>query len=201
MQVKKENIKDKIMDSACKEFLENGYVGASLRVIAKNAGLTKGAVYSYFKNKDSLFYELVKPAINFIENRESVKNDNLTDPCSRTIYEFKMFAEAVLVNYESFKLLLFCSAGSNLQDYKESIIQRYAQNFHQVFRFFTSEQYQENLLSEMFIHTLATTYLSFIEEIILHKPDHKEIENYVEQIAVFVHCGINNLVKHLKNKK
>ena len=36
--------KEKILESAKKEFLENGFVNASLRTIAANAGLTTGAM-------------------------------------------------------------------------------------------------------------------------------------------------------------
>ena len=201
MQIKKEDIKERIISSARSEFLEHGYSGASLRVIANKAGLTKGAVYSYFKSKDSLFCELVSPAINFLKcSNDNKQLDVLTDPCDRTIQEFRRFASAVLDNYQAFRLLLFCSAGSSLQNYKEHIIQQYAKNFRKAFLLFTSEQYEEGLFSEMFIHTLATTYFSFLEEIVLHRPDKQDINLYIDQIAVFVHCGINNLLQHVKSK-
>lgn len=202
MQVKKEDIREKIISSAREEFLKHGYVEASLRVIAEKAGLTKGAVYSYFENKDALFCELTTPAISFIESEFQHDNchydfktkDALFDSYEVTIQGFRSCSQAVLDNHKSFKLLLFCSAGSSLENYKETIIQLYAQNFYKVCSFFTkTESYHKGVINEMFIHTLATTYVSFLEEIVLHEPERKEVDDYVEQMAIFVHSGIEKL--------
>ena len=39
---------DRILECSKKEFLEKGFKNASLRVIAKEAGVTTGAIYGYF---------------------------------------------------------------------------------------------------------------------------------------------------------
>lgn len=205
MQVKKGGIKEKIINSARREFLEHGYTKASLRVIAEKAGLTKGAVYSYFENKDALFCELAAPAISFIESEfqhdkcyyTCQTKDASFDSYEVTIQKFKNCAQVVIDNHESFKLLLFCSAGSSLQDYKEKIIQLYSQNFYKLLSFFTKTWLcNEGVINEMFIHTLATIYVSFLEEIVLHEPERKEVDNYAEQMAIFVHSGIEKLYYH-----
>ena len=210
MQVKKGDIRDKIISSARREFLEHGYLEASLRVIAEKEGLTKGAIYSYFQNKDTLFCELTAPAISFIKKEfqhdqcydASKTKDALFDSYQLTIQGFRSCAQAVLAQHESFKLLLFCSAGSSLQNYKETIIQLYAQNFNKLLSFFTkTESCRAGVINEMFIHTLATTYVSFLEEIVLHEPARKEVDEYVKQMAVFVHSGIKKLYSHLTKNK
>jgi AcrR family transcriptional regulator len=201
MQVKKDIIKEKIISSARREFLEKGYIKASLRVIAEKEGLTKGAVYSYFKNKDALFCDLTAPAVNFIERafqqNNNYDNNVLFKSYEITVNNFKRCAQTILDNYESFKLLLFCSAGSSLENYRERIIQLYAQKFKEFFPLSTHIKLcNESIISEMFIHTLANTYISFLEEIILHEPEREEIDDYVMQIAIFVHSGIEKLYLH-----
>lgn len=204
MQVKKEDIKDRILSSARREFLKCGFVGASLRVIAENEGLTKGAIYSYFKSKDELFCELTAPAINFIESEfqhskghyPSKNNNDLSNSYEATIQSFRSFARAVLKNRESFKLLLFCAAGSNLQNYKERMIQLYSKSFNRLLMFFTRIECQRHVISEMFIHTLAATYVNFLEELVLHEPERKEADDYAKQMAIFVQSGIENLYFH-----
>ena len=57
-----EETKSKILTSAKTEFLEKGFTNASLRTIAANAGLTTGAMYRHFKDKDALFCVLVSDA-------------------------------------------------------------------------------------------------------------------------------------------
>ena len=56
--------KQKLLESAKKEFLEKGFMGASLRTIAANAGVTTGAMYLHFKDKDAFFCALVDEAID-----------------------------------------------------------------------------------------------------------------------------------------
>ena len=51
----------KIQEAAMDEFLDKGFLGASLRQIVKNAGVTTGAFYGYFSSKEALFNALVEP--------------------------------------------------------------------------------------------------------------------------------------------
>lgn len=55
--------RQKLIDSAKKEFFENGFAKASLRKICTNAGVTTGALYFFFKNKDDLFSAIVAPPL------------------------------------------------------------------------------------------------------------------------------------------
>ena len=52
---------EKIQEAALTEFLDKGFLGASLRQIVKNAGVTTGAFYCYFSSKEALFNALVEP--------------------------------------------------------------------------------------------------------------------------------------------
>ena len=45
--------------AAMKEFIANGYKNASLRSIAREAGVTTGAFYGYYKSKEVLFSSIV----------------------------------------------------------------------------------------------------------------------------------------------
>lgn len=49
------NTLDNIHKAAKKEFLDKGFQMASLRNIVKNAGVTTGAFYGYYKSKEELF--------------------------------------------------------------------------------------------------------------------------------------------------
>ena len=46
---------ENIQEAALTEFLDKGFLGASLRQIVKNAGVTTGAFNGYFPNKEALF--------------------------------------------------------------------------------------------------------------------------------------------------
>lgn len=66
MSEKTEKTREKILDTAIKHFLRDGFSGASLRSIVKDAGLTTGAFYKYYPTKEMLFDALIDPYIEHI---------------------------------------------------------------------------------------------------------------------------------------
>lgn len=67
MQILKQEVKQRILDSALIEFCEKGYDKASLRQIAQSAGITVGNIYAYFKDKNSLMDAVMEPIISHFE--------------------------------------------------------------------------------------------------------------------------------------
>lgn len=51
--------RERLLDAALAEFRERGYAASSLQSIATRAGLTKGAIYWSFEDKEDLFLALV----------------------------------------------------------------------------------------------------------------------------------------------
>ena len=60
-QVLKDEIRQCILDSALEEFFIHGYVRTTIRDIAGRAGIPAGLIYSYYKNKEALFDEVLRP--------------------------------------------------------------------------------------------------------------------------------------------
>ncbi|WP_374335351.1 TetR/AcrR family transcriptional regulator [Leeia sp.] len=60
---RKEARPGEIMDAALAVFIEKGYAGTKMEDIARQAGVTKGTPYLYFQNKEELFREIIKSAI------------------------------------------------------------------------------------------------------------------------------------------
>ena len=67
--------KNRILESAKKEFLSKGFEKAQVGEIAKSAKVTTGAIYRHFKNKEELFFALIedvyKYTLNVVEDAEN----------------------------------------------------------------------------------------------------------------------------------
>lgn len=61
MQVLKEEIRDNIIAAAVEEFYVYGYERASMRNIARSAGISVSNTYNYYQNKAQLFESIVEP--------------------------------------------------------------------------------------------------------------------------------------------
>jgi len=55
----RDNRKAAILEAAMELFAENGFQGASMSLLAKKAGISKGLAYNYFSNKEQLVKEVI----------------------------------------------------------------------------------------------------------------------------------------------
>src|SRR5437870_2258693 len=63
----KEKLRAVILDKAVSYFKKRGRGSASTDQIMKNAGLTKGALYSHFKSKEDLFAQAICRDLKHLE--------------------------------------------------------------------------------------------------------------------------------------
>ena len=67
--------KTHLIQCAKKEFMEKGFAGASLRGICQKAGVTTGALYFFFQDKDDLFCEVVG---NFMDRLNEILREHFS---------------------------------------------------------------------------------------------------------------------------
>ena len=60
--------KNKIIDAAIKLFTKNGYYKTNSKEIAKKAGISVGSFYAYFKDKKTLFIEIINICLHDTTN-------------------------------------------------------------------------------------------------------------------------------------
>jgi TetR/AcrR family transcriptional regulator len=60
-------VQTKILDAAAGVFAEEGYHYASVGNICRRAGISNGALYKYFKNKEALFLAVVDYSVKMVE--------------------------------------------------------------------------------------------------------------------------------------
>lgn len=60
--------RENLVRAALQEFATRGYDGSSVRGICAAAGVTTGALYFFFKNKENLFREVIAPVMGPLED-------------------------------------------------------------------------------------------------------------------------------------
>lgn len=124
--------KEKLIASAKTEFMEKGYAKASLRKICANAGVTTGALYFFFHDKEDLFRSIVEPPLTTLMNmlQEHFREDEqiLSLPA---VYEkqkgdhdeiAELLIHHLYQNYDIFILLLTKSQGTIFEDILDRIV-------------------------------------------------------------------------------
>ncbi len=70
----------KIVSAARKVFSNYGYKGASMRMIAKESGVSLGGLYIYFRNKEDLYITLLKGRLDDLAQSTSDAVKDIEDP-------------------------------------------------------------------------------------------------------------------------
>jgi AcrR family transcriptional regulator len=74
--------KDKIIETALRLFVDNGFHGTATSKIAQEAGVANGTLFNYFKSKDELvvaLYVSVKDDMALFLEKNIAKSDNLKE--------------------------------------------------------------------------------------------------------------------------
>ena len=133
MAVKDHSLDDKIINSAVDEFLQSGFLGASLHKIAKSAGVTTGALYTRYKSKNALFCSLLEEVFAaFRERGEQAAQKysavgSASDFLAAMEYEGQIYLD-IFFEHHNACVLLFCKSGGSsaeqtiksMMDYKVS---------------------------------------------------------------------------------
>lgn len=122
--------KERILLAARDEFMSKGFQDASLRTIAKEAGVTVSNIYRHFEHKDSLFVSVLTPLLEQLEDILSAHNSEKQMELYANAQEeyrevnTKLFLEIIEHFRPELKLLLTQSAGSSLGNYPEELLDR-----------------------------------------------------------------------------
>jgi AcrR family transcriptional regulator len=82
----KERAKKRIVEEALKTFSENGYHETKMTDIATRIGVSKGAIYQYFKSKEDLFLAAVEHRISLRQQEMFDFSNNLSSLASEEFF-------------------------------------------------------------------------------------------------------------------
>ena len=126
-----EGVSEKIIAAAKQEFLEKGYVDASLRTIASAAGTSTNSIYVRFGDKEGLFSAIVEPVLNemverFLKIQERFHQMS-PDEQAAQMPEYSDSGTAELVdcmyeNLDEFRLLLDASYGTRFHNFVDELV-------------------------------------------------------------------------------
>jgi AcrR family transcriptional regulator len=75
-----EDTKKKILEAARSVFVEQGYAQASMRLIARAAGISVGGLYLYFRNKEDLYLTFMQDWMKKLNDTTQNALEKIDDP-------------------------------------------------------------------------------------------------------------------------
>lgn len=163
--------KQQLLDAALEAFWQNGVTNTSMQTIAEQAGMTRGALYWHFKNKEDLFEALFEQmCAPFMQKMEQVLTH---DKDALTQLKLKLNELLLLLN-EDEKQRKFCHVvylKCEYTNHNATIMQLakhyYELGYHQIFQVLSLCQQQGSIPKESNIEIitlfLKSTLIGFLK--------------------------------------
>ena len=198
MEEKSSDTLEKIQQAALEEFSEKGFLGASLRQIVKNAGVTTGAFYGYFSSKEALFASLVEPHAAalmgrfmeaqtcFAELPEEEQPAHMGESSGRYV---EWMVDYICQHREPVKLLLCRAEGTSYEHFVHNMVEVEVEStlrYMEVLRRLGKDIPQ---LNRSLCHIIASGMFNGLFEIVIHDMPREQAFQDVTQFRNFYTAG------------
>lgn len=201
MAVPDHSIDSRILDSARKEFLANGFVQTSLKSICDGAGITTGALYKRYKGKEDLFCAVVKQTVDDLYavakqrgNRDtnSLSNEELIKAWDMDETDMMWWFRYLYERHDDFYLLLICSEGTRYSNFQHDWVALLTKATSA----YLAEAQRRNLCRDDVrpeeLHILLTAFWATIYEPFIHHFTWEQIKSHCQLV-----CNLFNWQKAL----
>lgn len=189
---------ERIQQTALEEFLDKGFLGASLRQIVKHAGVTTGAFYGYFSSKEALFASIVEPhatalmskfmeaQLTFADLPEEEQPDHMGME-SRSY--MRWMVDYVCENREPVKLLLCKAEGTGYENFVHNMVEVEVES---TLKYMDTLRHLGNevpALDRSLCHIIVSGMLGGIFEAVIHDIPREQALRDMEQLSTFYTAG------------
>lgn len=196
MQIKKEHVREQLVQAATKEFIKYGYNDSSLRRIVKSVNLSTGTFYTYFKDKDEVFEFIISPWTNILAElvKYAPKEPMLirfhqTEDPSIIYNSYLPVLEKLIENKVAAYIYLLRSEGSKFQDEPRADI---AKQVDYVFEIFSREIFlfeNEPYIDRFFLNNFYTYFLNFLMNVLKNNIPFPEAQKKLKDMVIFMTEG------------
>ena len=194
---------EKIQQAALTEFLDKGFLSASLRQIVKNAGVTTGAFYGYFSCKEALFASIVEPhaaalmgrfmeaQTSFAGRPEAEQPEHMGEDSESCL---DWMVDYICQNREPGKLLLCRAEGTGYESFVHNMVEvevEYTLRYMEVLRRLGR---RVPTLSRSLCHIIASGMFNGLFEVVIHDMPYEQALRDVKQLRAFYTAGWLELV-------
>lgn len=193
-----EGVAERIVAAAKQEFLDKGYVDASLRSIAAAADTSTNSIYVRFGDKEGLFSAIVEPVLSemterFIHIQEQF-HQMTPQKQAETMPKYAGGGTSALIDYmyahlDEFRLLLDASYGTRFHNFVDTLVRI---EVEYTYKYMEAVGYPDQFgdaVTEKLLHIVTTSRFESLFEIIRHGMSRAEASEYVELLSRYHRTG------------
>ena len=195
MRVLNEKLCADILEIGRKEFLALGYRDASLRHIAASLGVTTGAIYRYYADKEALFDALVAQeladryrAVQQTFAQQSVEEQvrNLPEVPDE---EAGWMLDFIYDHFDAFKLIACCAGGTKYEHYLDTLAEIEDNAGRALIEKMAEAGYSLPQIDDELIHIMSSALFNGIFETVRHDMPREKALRYMASLRDFYSAG------------
>lgn len=181
-----------ILRSAKKEFLEKGFIKASLKEICAGAQVTTGALYKRYRGKEELFMAVVSETVADLEAVYEEKrvvdftgktDEDLIKAWDMDVENMMWWFRFLFDRHDGFVLLLKCAQGTAYADFPHDWVEKMTEASYDYYK----EAYRRKLtdvwISEEEMHILLSSFWTTIYEPFIHGYSWDQLEDHCKLVC------------------
>ncbi len=183
----REAAKTKIIDAARTVFAKQGYHDATMDDVAKEVGVSKGALYSYFKSKEEMLKEISLQGHQNLRTilSESCKTHNLEEALEKV---YAMITEKYRGNLHThFEIIAIASHDPKI---RKIIMEDYQKDIDTVTAFVEEKMKQGVMRMDVDAQTLAelftALYMGTLARLVMGFPDREVHANWIKSMLLIL---------------
>ena len=186
-----------------RNFLKKVFLLLSLRNIVKNAGVTTGAFYGYYRSKEELFDALVDEAYQYLLGNykaaaEGFEQLSPKEQMERMGSVGRECMQKMLVymrtHPEAARLLLFCAEGTPYASLIDDLVEQEIQSTEHYGQMLREQEKTVPAIDQRLEHILVTGMVNVYFEIIRHNMSEEDSDRYLCELNDFYTAGWNKIM-------
>lgn len=195
MQAEEMGVRERLLASAKEEFLAHGFRNASLRRICAKAGVTTGALYFFFRNKEQLFGCIVEKPLAAYEKMIQCVVESDWENSAIVLQNEETIIRFLMKYKEECQLILEKSQGTEYEGFYE----RYKAWIEEICTSFFEKNTPGNVNRNL-IKLLVNMRLQGYLEVVKGNFTFEEAIELIRYMAYYADAGLTKLVSVLNKE-
>lgn len=187
-----------LLEAGKREFLEKGFQGASLRNIAASLGVTTGAIYGYYTDKEAMFDALVSESGQaLIEKYREIQKSFSARPLEEQVnnlpevpeIEATWMMEYIYDHFDAFKLIVCAAAGTRYEHYLDTLAEIEDNAGRALIERMRAAGYPVSEIDDELIHIMSSALFNGMFETVRHDMPKEKAMKYMSSLRDFYSAG------------
>ena len=198
MRTPNEKLAAGLLEAGKREFLAHGFQGASMRRIAASLGVTTGAIYSYYTDKEAMFDDLVaQPAQELVDRYRALQRDFAHRPLADQVknlpeipdVEASWMLDHIYDHFDAFKLIACVAAGTRYEHYLDTLAEIEDNSGRVLVDEMRAAGYPVPEIDDELIHIMSTALFNGMFETVRHDMPREKAIKYMKSLREFYSAG------------